>query len=768
MHFKRILTVSIGLLLFAAFATTASATTLIMPVRHALKGTTFVAWGNTTQANGTAFSFDCGDGTAPTSGSVTDRSYINRTCNYANAGTFTVTLTVGAETATVVVTSDDPALLSAFDLRADKINIAIEDGLRYMYQAQFNRAAQFTTNLTSATPMTSWRDATPTDNWANSYTALTILAMQNHGHAVNEVNAATDIFQPVVQNGLNYLFNNLIQRNLQNPSTPGVCGEVHGAQTDNPCVNVPAPVNIGLSAPTNDGRDGYATPIFAAAIAAATAAQPGRTVLPGLGAANANFVAGKTYSEVLQRITNAVVWGQSDTGLGEGGWYYNLQAGSVSDGSVDGWGLLGLIDAGAAGATVPPFAPTEFAKVMVNQDNTNGSFDYQVDGNPASTNSTPGKTGIRLQGLAFTNVAAADARVTASLGYITRNWSANVDGFDYPCTAGTPTTWNKGCGYGMFNIFKGLRLYGVTTLPGIGRPAGPGSIAVDDWYADYVDNLLANQHNPSSPTSGEWGQNIAPFMGWSCCDSDINGITALAELILAPTAFVPPDPNLFSTVGLSPATATNPVGTSHTVTALAQTASLAPVPGATVNFAVLTGPNAGKTGSAVTNANGQATFTYSDTGGAGTDTIQASIGTLNSNIVSKAWTTDCGTLGFTAAANLATPMFPLDHGMRNVTISGVGANTITKICQDEDPNFENIPAYAVDGGGIGTSTAQVRAERSGTRTNPGNGRVYHIFFSAPANSCAGQVTVGVPLVAGGVAVDDGAIFNSVTGGACNQ
>src|SRR5262249_2552710 len=157
----------------------------------------------------------------------------------------------------------------------------------------------------------------------------------------------------------------------------------------------------------------------------------------------------------------------------------------------------------------------------------------------------------------------------------------------------------------------------------------------------------------------------------------------------------------------------------------------------------LTGPNAGKTGSGVTNSSGQTSFTYSDTGGPGTDTIQASIGTLKSNIVSKIWTADCGQLGFTPVANLQSPMFPLNHGMRSVTISGVGSNTISKICQDEDPNFENIPAYAVDGGGIGTSTAQVRAERSGTRTNPGNGRVYHIFFTAPQNSCSGQVTVGV-------------------------
>ena len=116
-------------------------------------------------------------------------------------------------------------------------------------------------------------------------------------------------------------------------------------------------------------------------------------------------------------------------------------------------------------------------------------------------------------------------------------------------------------------------------------------------------------------------------------------------MILSPVALVAPDPGLFSTVGLSPATATNPVGTDHTVTAFAQAASGAPVAGVTINFTVLTGPNAGKTGVGTTGADGKTTFTYHDDGGAGTDTIQASIvsggSTFNSNIVVKIWGLAC-------------------------------------------------------------------------------------------------------------------------------
>jgi len=74
---------------------------------------------------------------------------------------------------------------------------------------------------------------------------------------------------------------------------------------------------------------------------------------------------------------------------------------------------------------------------------------------------------------------------------------------------------------------------------------------------------------------------------------------------------------------LSPTTATNPVNTPHTVTITVSTTTggvTLPVAGVTVNFAV-TGANTAS-GSCVTDANGQCTFSYTGTNG-GTDTITA-------------------------------------------------------------------------------------------------------------------------------------------------
>ena len=89
------------------------------------------------------------------------------------------------------------------------------------------------------------------------------------------------------------------------------------------------------------------------------------------------------------------------------------------------------------------------------------------------------------------------------------------------------------------------------------------------------------------------------------------------------------------------------------------------------------------------------------------------------------------------------------------------AITVESIYQDEPVNGLGDGDTGPDGAGVGTSSAQVRAERSATE----NGRVYHIFFSAAdstGSSCNGTVQVAVNLNSGdqGAAVDDGPLYDS--------
>jgi hypothetical protein len=102
--------------------------------------------------------------------------------------------------------------------------------------------------------------------------------------------------------------------------------------------------------------------------------------------------------------------------------------------------------------------------------------------------------------------------------------------------------------------------------------------------------------------------------------------------------------------------------------------------------------------------------------------------------------------------------------------------SVRQILQDEPTNTFSDGNTWIDGGGVGTSAAWIRAERSATRRVAGNGRVYEIFFEATdgrGKSCTGSVKVGVPHDQGqGPAVDDGKRYDSTVAGApclnCNS
>jgi hypothetical protein len=88
--------------------------------------------------------------------------------------------------------------------------------------------------------------------------------------------------------------------------------------------------------------------------------------------------------------------------------------------------------------------------------------------------------------------------------------------------------------------------------------------------------------------------------------------------------------------------------------------------------------------------------------------------------------------------------------------------TITSIYQDEPVGTG--PA-SPDGFGIGTSTAVVRAERDGN----GDGRVYHIYFTASdkkGGTCNGEVIVNVPndQGQGSQSIDGGPLYDSTVPG----
>jgi len=115
-----------------------------------------------------------------------------------------------------------------------------------------------------------------------------------------------------------------------------------------------------------------------------------------------------------------------------------------------------------------------------------------------------------------------------------------------------------------------------------------------------------------------------------------------------------------------------------------------------------------------------------------------------------------------AATASPSSLWPADGRFLSSSIRGItdlegDAVTValTSIYQDEWITVSGTP----DASGLGTSTARLRS----SRLNGGDGRVYHLRFTAADSrgaSCAGEVKVCVPITQGGICGDGGARVDS--------
>ena len=137
-----------------------------------------------------------------------------------------------------------------------------------------------------------------------------------------------------------------------------------------------------------------------------------------------------------------------------------------------------------------------------------------------------------------------------------------------------------------------------------------------------------------SPTTGQEGNYVVTFTA-----TDQLGAQTLCSYTIQVNA------GCDYQLALAPPSSTNQVGNAHTVTATL-TNSAVPVQGGTVYFQVYSGPHSGVDGSDVTDANGEATFTYTGSS-VGTDSILATVvsvpsdscfAPVSSNAVTKTWT----------------------------------------------------------------------------------------------------------------------------------
>ena len=237
--------------------------------------------------------------------------------------------------------------------------------------------------------------------------------------------------------------------------------------------------------------------------------------------------------------------------------------------------------------------------------------------------------------------------------------------------------------------------------------------------------MLFRSNSPTDASNGSWQ------FTFSCCAlGNAEDTTAMALVMLSPTALVPPDEATFSSVGLLQGTplSTDDVTVSEfkgtsTVTAQVRGAGDDPIPGTSVHFSVVSGPNAGVSGvctptSCVSGAEGDVQWMYKAGAGVGTDVIEATVGRFRSNVVKKflsSWEAK-------ASADLTTLVVDAEVAESWSAVSSAGWLTVTP------------------SSGTGSGSATVAAEANTTAE------------ARTATITLGSKTINVTQVAGGVDV----------------
>ncbi len=164
-----------------------------------------------------------------------------------------------------------------------------------------------------------------------------------------------------------------------------------------------------------------------------------------------------------------------------------------------------------------------------------------------------------------------------------------------------------------------------------------------------------------------------------------------------------------ATLSLGPATASAFQGNQVSETATLLDGAGTGLPNSTVAFSVLSGPDAGQTGTAVTNGNGVATFTYTGSG-QGEDVVQASVTTVGSfvsNTTEVLWV-DGSSAGWSSAdIGSPTPAGSQSFNSANGTWTVAGGGTDINGTSDQ---FHYVwQALPGDGGVAAAVTSQTAA-----------------------------------------------------------
>jgi hypothetical protein len=230
---------------------------------------------------------------------------------------------------------------------------------------------------------------------------------------------------------------------------------------------------------------------------------------------------------------------------------------------------------------------------------------------------------------------------------------------------------------------------------------------------------------------------------------------------------------------LTPVSGTNAVNSPYTFTAKLQDTNGHPIASQPVTFTVLSGPNAGKTGSSSTDTNGNATFTYTSTL-TGTDTVQLSFTDSGGNTVTSNQATVTWTAATTAPTSISTSLSGGAKSGAAITVpAGTAVTDSSVLSGANSANAGGTVTYSVysnstcttlatSGGTVTVAKGVVPNSSAVTFSTPGT---YYWVASysgdatnSPSVSPCGSETVTVTATSGGTApvIDDTCVQNGAT------
>ena len=629
-----------------------------------------------------------------------------------------------------------------------------------------------------------------------AYTAAAVLAFENEGHFPG----GGTLYSTNVEKGLDFIFQyaQISPIGMQSAGDPDTDSDGWGVSFWDEFY----------------GREVYETGMVMQAIVASNT--PNRIVTTGP-------CAGWTYRDVMVDVVDWAAFGQVDSGSGRGGWRYYANSGD-SDNSTAQWPVLGLVAAEQWGILAPQFVKDEL-NIWIDyiQNDLNGGSGYD---NPDSMVNVA-KTGGLLTEMYYVGDDMNTARAQAALGYLNNHWGDAPSSWDgnkgqpyamfgvfkglellgvptipnAPATPETPAgdwygdyaeylvntqnipvgswngfdSWNTWLATGWYIVILQATVFPVTVsidVPDCACDTAGYDVTVDysverfpatgslDVYEDDVlfgsvplvdfQGTATATFSVASDTPGShtWKAVLSVTGGGNSVtieDTDTLSVCETPQVADIPDQVGPFQPfdlddSLTYGGGLPVTWSASGVPPSWTVTIDAD------------NVVTVVAPD--------NDPPTDLTFTASIECGAGVICSGSDTATFTPN-----QPPNCSP-AYPSVRTLWSPnhkFVPID--VLGVTDPDGDATTINidSIWQDEPVDTNGDGSFTPDGRGVGTPTAEVRAERAGSPKVPGNGRVYHIGFTATdahGLTCSGQVLVSVPHDQKKAAVDDGALYDS--------